>query len=115
MDNVKRSRMSFSVHNGSHSTGVTASSDHAQVSSLKLDAVHDFVGAQVQPDGVVGLDDGVRIANGATVRSVQIGHIFGASSDLANAAQLILGLLVGDPEDLKKWLKFQGNWSKIRL
>ena len=47
--NIERTRMSFPVHDGSNTSSVTASSDHAQVSSLEFDRIHDFASIDVQP------------------------------------------------------------------
>ena len=47
--------MSFPVDDGSNSTGVTTSGDHAQISGLELDRVHDLVCVDVQSDHVVNL------------------------------------------------------------
>ena len=91
--------MPFPMHDGAYSASITASGDHAQVSGLELDRVHDFVGVDVQPDRVVGLHDGIRVADGATIRGVEVGHILGPSLDLADAAELVLSLLVADPVD----------------
>ena len=44
--------MSFPVHDGSDTTSVTASSDHAQVSSLEFDGIHDFTSVDVQPKNI---------------------------------------------------------------
>ncbi len=87
------------MHDGSDPTGVTASSDHAEVAGLELDEVHNLAGVDVQPDAVVGLDQGVGVADGAPVRGVQVGDVLGAGLDSLHAAQLVLGLLVGDPVD----------------
>jgi len=40
--------MSLPVHDGSHTTCVATSSDHAQVSSLEFDGIHDFASVDVQ-------------------------------------------------------------------
>ena len=78
---------------GSYSTSVTTSSNHAQVSSFELDGVHDFVGVDVQPDGIVHFDDGVGITDGTTVRGVQVRDILGSGLDLSDTAQLIFSFL----------------------
>ena len=85
--------MPFPVHNGAHSAGVTASGDHAKVAGLELDRVHDLVGVDIQPDRVVGLDNGVRVPDGPSVTGVQVGHIFRSCLDIPDTAQLVLGLL----------------------
>ena len=50
--NIERTRMSFPVHDGSNTTSVTTSSDHAQVSSLEFDGIHDFTSVDVQPKNI---------------------------------------------------------------
>ena len=60
VDDVEGSGMSLPVHDGSDTTGVAASSDHAKISSLELDVVHNLVGVDVQPDDIVDLQKGER-------------------------------------------------------
>ena len=79
------------MHDGSNTTSVTTSSDHAQVSSLEFDGIHDFTSVDV-------LLDGIRVANSAAIRGVQVWDILGSSLDLTDTAQFVLGLLVGDPK-----------------
>merc|ERR1712156_577782 len=59
---------------------------HAQVSGLELDRVHDFVSVDVQPDGVVHLDDWVGVTDGTAIRSVQEGNILGSGLDCPDTA-----------------------------
>merc|ERR1712088_16430 len=70
--------MSFSVHNGTDTTSVTTSVD-------------------VQPDGIVHLNDGVGITDGAAIRGVQIWDILGTSFNFTDSAQFVLSLLVCNP------------------
>ena len=93
VNNVEGTRMPFSMHNSSNTTCITTTGDHAQVSGLELDRVHDFVGVDVQPDGIVHFDDGVGITDGATVRGVQVRNILGSGLDLSDTAQLIFSFL----------------------
>merc|ERR1740129_1432138 len=95
--NIERTRMSFSVHDGSNTTGVATSSDHAQVSSLEFDGIHDFTSVDVQPNRIIGLYNGIGVTNCSAIRGVQIGDILGSSLDFTDTAQFVLGLLVGDP------------------
>ena len=85
------------MHDGSHTASVSAAGDHAEVAGLELDEVHDLVGVDVEADRVVDLDHWVRIADGAAVRGVEVRHVLGSRLDGLDAAQLVLGLLVGDP------------------
>ena len=86
VNNVEGTRMPFSMHYSSNTTCVTTSSDHAQVSGLELDRVHDFVSVDIQPDGVVHLDDWVGVTDGTAIRSVQEGNILGSGLDCPDTA-----------------------------
>ena len=46
---------------------------------------------------IAHLDDGVRVSDGPAVRGVEVGHGVGADLDLPHLAELVLGLLGGDP------------------
>ena len=45
------------------------------------------------------LNDGVGVSDCATIAGVEEGHILGSGGNCTNAAQLVLGLLVGDAVD----------------
>ena len=49
------------------------------------------------PPRTAHLDDGVRVSDGPAVRGVEVGHGVGADLDLPHLAELVLGLLGGDP------------------
>jgi len=97
VDNVEGAGMSLTGHDGSHPTGVTSSSDHAQVAGVELDGVLDLAGGDVHLDAVVHPDDGVGVADGSAVSGVEVGDGVGAGLDLPDLAELVLGLLRSDP------------------
>jgi hypothetical protein len=47
--------MAFTVDDGTHTSSVATSGDHAQIAGLELDAVHDFSCVDVQTDRIVDL------------------------------------------------------------
>ena len=53
---VEGSRVSLSGHDGSNSSGVPASSDHAEVAGIELDGVLDLAGGDIDLDRVVNLN-----------------------------------------------------------
>lgn len=59
--------------------------------------IGDLGGGNIELDGVVGLDDRIRITDGATVVRDQEWDLLGSQHSLADLAQLVLGLLDGDP------------------
>ena len=97
VDNVEGAGMSLSGHDSSNSASVTSSSDHAKVAGVKLDGVLDLASGDVHLDAVIDLDDGVGVSDGPSISGVQVGDSVGASLDGSDLAQLVLGLLGGDP------------------
>jgi len=89
----------LSVCDGAHTTQVTASSDHAQVATVELDVVSDFAGTDVDLDGVVDLDEGVWVADGAGIMGAQVWDTLGPNPHLADFAELVLGFFLSDAVD----------------
>ena len=57
---------------------------------IELDELCDLAGLQVDADGVVHLDEGVGVADGASIMGHQVGDSLGADDDLLHLAQLVL-------------------------
>ncbi len=93
MHDVEGTGVPFSGHDGTHPPGVPPARHHAEISGLELDEVHDLAGVDVETNGVVHLDEGIRVADGTPVTRVQVGHILGSGLDRTHAAQLVLRLL----------------------
>ncbi len=77
VDDVEASGVLLTVDEGSDTTSVTTSSDHDADSSLKLDEVGDASSGKVDLDGVVGLDEGVGVADRASVVGHNVWHAVG--------------------------------------
>lgn len=82
--------------NGSNSTDVISSGDHNFSSNFEFKAGSDFVGSQVELDGVVDLDEGVGESEGSSVMSDNIRDSLGAHSSSLNSAELEFGFTRGD-------------------
>ena len=66
--------------------------------SLFVYGILDFTSVYVQLDGIIGLNDGIRVVNSGAIGGVQVWDILGFSLDLTDTAQFVLSLLVGDPK-----------------
>lgn len=93
MNHIKRTGVSLSVGDHTNSSQVGTSGHHAQVTSVKLDEISNFASLQINLNGVVHLDEGVRVANGASIMGHKMWDSFCADKDLPHFAQLVLGLL----------------------
>lgn len=90
MDDVEATDVSLSGGDHTHTTQVVATGDHAQRASLELDKVHNLAGGDVVTNGIVHLDQWVRIADGATIVRHKVRNAFRACGHLLHAAQLVL-------------------------
>lgn len=63
VDNVEATVVTLTVGDDTNTAHVTTTSDHGDVASVELDEVGDLAGGEVNLDGVVDLDQGVRVAD----------------------------------------------------
>jgi len=96
VNNVERTRVSFSRCDDTDATQVVATGDHDQVARVKLDVVLDLAVLQVQSDRVVHFDVRVRVADGTTVVRDDHWDTLGRHQHFLHFAQLVLGLLLAD-------------------
>jgi len=88
--------MLFTVLNHTHTPSVSASSHHHNVTHVKLDELNNLVLLKVQLDGVIWLDERVRVTDGATIISVQVWNSLLTKLDRSNLAKLELCFLILD-------------------
>lgn len=62
----------------------------AILTGVELDEVCDFASLQVNSDCVIGLDQGIRIADGAGIMGHQVRDSLSANEDFLHLAQLVL-------------------------
>ncbi|TVU12081.1 hypothetical protein EJB05_45708, partial [Eragrostis curvula] len=90
VDGLKGSLMLLPVLDHTNTASVSSTSHHDDVADIELDEVNNLVGLQINLDGVVGLDERVRVADGATIIGVQVRDALLAKLDRPNLAQLPL-------------------------
>ncbi|THU62683.1 hypothetical protein C4D60_Mb01t07690 [Musa balbisiana] len=72
VDGLKTPLVLLPVLNHANTAGVSSAGHHDNISNIELDEVYNLVGFQVKLDGIIGLDERVRVANGTTI----VGTIF---------------------------------------
>lgn len=90
VDNVKTTEMAFTVHNGTDTSHIVPTGDHGDVASIELDEIFDLASVNVELDGVVGLDQGIGVTDGATVMGHHIRDTLGTKLNLLDLAELVL-------------------------
>lgn len=90
VDNVKGTMVTLAVSDVSNTSQVTTTDDHDQVSSVKGDALNDLASGNINLDGIVSLDQRIRVTDGSAIVGDQVWHGLVADSDAADTAQLVL-------------------------
>lgn len=94
--NIERTRVLVDGGNHTNATSVTTASDGDEVTSLELDEVEDLAGGDINLNGVVLLDERVRVADGAAIVGNDVRDSLGLSTLLDDLGELVLGLLSSD-------------------
>ena len=90
MDNIKGPVVTLAIRYDPHTTQIPAPRDHTQVPHVKFDVVGDFPARNVDSNGVVDLDGGVRVADGASIMGDAVRDPLLAQSHSLNLPQLVL-------------------------
>ena len=99
MDNVKSTLVPLPVHDNTRPSHVSSSGNHNNVTNVELDVVDNLVVDQVELDGVVGLDDGVRVSDSSSVVGDEVGDTLLSELVSLDLQELEGGLLLGDSVD----------------
>jgi len=91
--------MLFPVHNDTRTPHVTPTSDHDDVTSVELDEINDLPLLEVELDGIIDADLGIRKTDRSAVVSENVGNTLAANSYPADLEELVGGLLGGDAVD----------------
>jgi len=96
---IETSNVLFSVYNDACSSHVASTGDHDNVASIEFDKVDDFVLFEVELYGVVDSNEGVGVADGASVVGNNVRNTSGTKACLANFEKLVLGFFGRDAVD----------------
>jgi len=96
VDNIKRTWVSFSGLDGTDSTDVLTADDLAQVTSVEFDPVGDFVGGQVEFDGVTDFAVWVWVSDGSSVVCDQEWNVVFLNEHFLYSAKLVGSFFGGD-------------------
>ena len=99
MDDVEATDVLLTVSDYTATTPVTTTGDEDEVASIKLDKVGDLALLKVEANGVVDLDEGIGVTDGAAVVGDDVGDALAANGDLADLEELVGSLLRRDAVD----------------
>lgn len=95
-DNVEGVVVVFDVHDLTHSASVTTLGDGNHGTKFELEDIGHFSGGNIDLDGVVDLDIGVRVPNGASIVSDGDRDLLGSHGDVVDTAELVLSFVLLD-------------------
>ena len=99
MNDVEATDVLLTVRDDTATTPVTTAGDENEVASIELHKVGDLALLKVETDGVVDLDEGVGVTDGAPVVGDDVGDTLAANGNLAHLEKLVGSLLGGDTVD----------------
>lgn len=99
MDDIESTIVTLTVRNLTDTSPVTATSDHNSATGVELDEVGDLASLKVKLHSVVHPDEGIRVANGASVVGDDEGDALCANSKFADLAEFVGSLLGLDTVD----------------
>jgi len=99
VDDVEGSWVTVTRLDDTNTASVTTTGDHAEVARVELDVLGDGTGLDVKDDGVVDLDVGGWVTDGAGVVGDNVWNTLLGNTDLGDLAELVASLLGGDAVD----------------
>lgn len=99
MDDIETTIVALTVGDDTNTTHVATTSDHGDSSSVEADEVGDLSGLNVDLDGVVDLDGGIGVTDGAGIVGDEVWNTLGAELDTLDLAELVAGLGLRDAVD----------------
>lgn len=96
VDDIEPTNVLLSVHNDTSPTHVTSTGDHDDIAGIELDEVSDLALFEVVLDGIVSLDEGVGVTDGATVVGDDMRNASVTDSNTADFKKLVGGFLRGN-------------------
>jgi len=102
--NVKSSDMPLPVCDNTSTAHVTSTRDHNDITRIEFHEIKDLALLEVELDGVVHFDGGVRVTDCSSIVGDNMRNTFRANGNLANFKELVGCLLGCDAVDCKSAL-----------
>lgn len=90
VDNIEVTLVAVAGNNGADTANVTTTSDHHGVANLELEDLSDLASGQVQLNGVVDGNEGIRVADGAAIGGNDVRDALSTDALAADLADLEL-------------------------
>lgn len=99
VDDIETTNVLLPVYNDTSPAHVASTGNHDDVTSIELDKVGNLALLNIELDGVVNTDKGVRVTNSAAVVGDDVGNTTVSESDAADLQEFVGGLLGSDAVD----------------
>ncbi|KAG1239619.1 hypothetical protein G6F68_018459 [Rhizopus microsporus] len=101
VNNFETTNMTFTMNQLTNTTNVTTTSNHNNITHIKLDKIFNLASFNIETNGIIRLDQRIRITNGTTVMSSNVRNTLRTNQYLLDLAQFVLGLFVGNTMNSK--------------
>lgn len=99
VNNVESTNVLLPVYNDTSTAHVTSTSDHDNVSRIKLDKVNNLARLELELDGVVDLDGRIGVTDGAPIVGDNMRDTLGSNGNFADFEELVAGFLSANTVD----------------
>ena len=101
VDDIMRTGVLLTTLNNTDATKIVSTSDHGKVSNIEGNMTNDAVVLQRELDGILNLDERIRITDGTSVVGNQVRDGVLAHGNVLHLAKLELGFLLCDAVDVE--------------
>lgn len=99
VDDIETTIVALTVSDNTNTTHIATTSDHNNTTGIERNELGDLAGLEINLDGVVDLDGGVRVTDGAGIVGDEVRNTLGTELDTADLAEFIASLLLRDTMD----------------
>lgn len=99
VDDIETTVMSLTMSDDANTAHITTASNHGDSSSVESNEFGNLPSFEVNLDGVVDADEGVRVADGARVVSDEVWNPLGSQLNTPDLCKLVAGFGVGNAVD----------------
>ena len=99
MDDIEAADVLLTVNDDASPTHIASTGDDNDVPGVKLDEIGDFILLDIEFDGVIYPDAGVRVADGSAIVSNDVWDTLGTKSQFSDLEKLVASFLWCDAMD----------------
>ena len=93
MNNIEGTKVTITVNNNTDTTNVVSLGNETKITNFELDMTNNLVSLEINLDGIVNLNSGIRETNSTSIVSYNEGDLLVGNLTLDNLAKLELSFV----------------------